>query len=42
MNKPDTVFKAFGESLGADISHCSACITLYNSFSQHKGETAAM
>ena len=39
--KPDTVFQKFKDSLGKDISFRTARATLYNSFRQQKGETAA-
>ena len=38
--KPDTVLKAFCNSLGTEISHQNAHTTLYNSFHQQKSETA--
>ena len=39
--KPEDVFTKFKESLGTDISFQTAKATLYSSFRQQKGETAA-
>ena len=38
---PQNIFKAFWESLGKDVSYWTGWTTLYNSFCQQKGETAA-
>ena len=40
IKKLDTVFKVFHDGLGTDISHCNACMTLYNRFFQQKDKTA--